>query len=307
MPINHLSNLNMASGPLRKQYLIEFEIAYSIQPYALKYFGNYLNYAEIAHLVFCISGALSYYNRTLPKINTIILCHYNLPVTWNMKHTILEKFSDYIEIQSLNPVYTKDTKNFQEIDLVLSTVNKNITDSIPCDSLYITPFFTEKDQQNLQRYIDATRIKKLYDSSNLSFYKLLNDAVWLEKSNCTNFFDAIETLYNTLKEQVNVTDAFFASIMQRESNITFAYDSPLTIVYHVGDYDQTALSVMTMNHRIKYKDQKLRVIILAAISNKDGNFIFQMLNKLYNSGLNLQDIAHMKEKHEILQYMKDYM
>lgn len=307
MPFGHFNKLNMQDESLRKQYLIEFEIACLIQPLALEYYGQYLNYQEISYLVFCISGALSYYNRTLPKLNTAILCHYNLPVTWNLKHTVLEKFSDYIEVEALLPVYTKDTKNFENMDLILSTVKKNMTDSIPCRALYISPYFTARDQQNLQHIIDTTRIEKLYNNTKLSLLELLKNASWFENSKCNSYFDALETLFRELSKNDGIDEKFFAEIMQRESNISFVYQPHVAIVYKAGPFEHTSLSVMTFEHRIKRNDHKLRMIILAAISEKNENFIFQMLNEFYNSNLHLADLAFMKEKDEIIDFLKDYI
>lgn len=307
VPFRRPNKLIIQEQSLRLQYLIEFEIAYLIQPFALEYFGSYFTYSEIAYLAFCISGALSYYNRTLPKINTVILCHYNLSVSWNLKHTVLEIFSDYIEIHELLPVYVKDMRDFNDVDLILSTVNKKMTDSMSCKSLPISPYFTEKDQYNLRHLIHTLRIENLYDNKGLSLYNLLDKASWIENSDCETFFDAIKLLYNKLQNNLNLDVSFLASIMQRESIMTFAYRPHVALLYEIGDYEQTAISAMTLEHRIKYHDNKIRIIILAAISKKDSNFIFQMLNEIFNSNLDLKDLRFLKTKKEILNVMKDYI
>lgn len=307
VPFRRPNKLIIQEQSLRLQYLIEFEIAYLIQPLALEYFGSYFNASEIAYLAFCVSGALSYYNRTLPKINTVILCHYNLSVAWNLKHTVLENFSDYIEIHELLPVYVKDIRDFNETDLILSTVNKKMTDSMSCKSLQISPYFTEKDQHNLQHLIRASRIENLYNNTGLSLYRLLDNASWIEQSDCTTFFDAVKLLCDELPDNLNLDVSFLASIMQRESILTFAYHPHVALVYDIGDYEQTSASAMTFDHRIKYHDNKIRIIILAAISKKDSNFIFQMLNEIFNSNLNLMDLRFLKTKKEILHMLKDHI
>lgn len=304
MPLKNFNNITMQNSSLRTQYMIEFEIAYLIQPLALKYLGSYLSYTELIHLVFCISGALSYYNRTLPKIRTAILCHYNLPVTWNLKHSILEKFSDFIDIQTLLPVYSKDTKDFANIDLLLSTVTKSYANLSTCKTLQITPYFTEKDQQNLQHYINETRIETLYPTAKLSIYQLLEEANWIEKSDSDSYLNSLKLLYNDLKTKVNVDDNFLISIMRREAYITFAHQPNITVLYEIGDYEKTAFSVMTFNHRIRKNDNKIRIMILAAIAEKDSNSIFLLLNKIYNSSLDTEELKFMTTKEEILHCMK---
>lgn len=307
VPFRRPNNLITQEYSLRTQYLIEFEIAYLIQPLALKYFGSYFNYSEIAYLAFCISGALSYYNRTLPKINAVILCHHNLSVAWNLKHTVLENFSDFIDIHELLPAYSKDMREFNDTDLILSTVNKNMTNSVSCKSLQISPFFTEKDRHNLRHYIHSMRIETLYNNTGLSLYDLLNNASWIENSNCCDFFDALKLLYNELTKKLSLDVSFLASIMQRESILTFSYRPHICCIYQIGDYEKTSACAMTLNHRIKYHDNKIRIIILVAISKNDSNFIFQMLNEFFNSDFNLTDLKFLKTKKEILDVLKKYI
>lgn len=307
VPFRRPNKLITQEYSLRTQYLIEFEIAYLIQPLALKYFGSYFNYSEITYLTFCISGALSYYNRTLPKINTVILCHHNLSVAWNLKHTVLENFSDFIDIHELLPVYTKDMREFNDIDLILSTVNKNMTTSVSCKSLQISPFFTERDRHNLHHYIHSTRIEHLYNNTNLSLYDLLDNASWIESSNCSDFFDALKLLYNELTKELPLDVSFLASIMQRESILTFAHHPHVSFVYQIGDYEKTSACAMTLDHRIQYHDNKIRIIVLVAIAKNDSNFIFKMLNELFNSDFNLNDLKFLKTKKEILNALKTYI
>ena len=307
MPIRLFNELNMQEEVLRKQFLIEFEMAYLIQPLAMEYYGYHLGHLELTYIAFCISGALSYYSRTLPKINTVILCHYNLPVTWNLKHAVLEKFSDYIEVQSLLPVYSKDIDNFDQTDLILSTVNKDMTSFIPCRTLYISPCFTEKDQQNLQRLVTSTRIETLYYNHQLSLFRLLDESIWLEKENCESFFDALEKLYRTLAKTTPLDDSFFTDIIQRESILSYVYQPHIAVVYRTRPVENISLSVMTLDHRVKRNGHKIRILIMAVIPEKDSKLIFQILNELYNSDLNPENLKFLKEKSEIMAVLRDYI
>ena len=64
---------------------------------------------------------------------------------------------------------------------------------------------------------------------------------------------------------------------------------------------------MTLDHRIKYHDNKIRIIVLVAIAKNDSNFIFKMLNELFNSDFNLNDLKFLKTKKEILNALKTYI
>ena len=70
---------------------------------------------------------------------------------------------------------------------------------------------------------------------------------------------------------------------------------------------KTSACAMTLDHRIKYHDNKIRIIVLVAIAKNDSNFIFKMLNELFNSDFNLNDLKFLKTKKEILNALKTYI
>ncbi|MFQ8897379.1 MAG: hypothetical protein ACLR71_03305 [[Clostridium] scindens] len=149
LPVHYFNSIQTQSDIARSRLLIEFEIAFSIQSLALDFYGNYLDDTELLYLAFCISGALAYKNRTSPRLKTVIMCQLNLSSSWDLKHRILSKFKDYIDLSALLPVYVKDNYDFTKVDLIITTANKEITREPNCKTLLITPFLTQADQEKL--------------------------------------------------------------------------------------------------------------------------------------------------------------
>ena len=302
LPIHNFNSVTTNTDIARSKFLIEFEIAFHFQPLALKYYGNYLNYEELIYLTFCISGALSYKERTSPKLKTIILCHLNLPATWGLKHQILNKFSDFINLHALLPVYAKDNYDFSDIDLIITTANKSIAPDANCKALLISPFFTSQDQQTIAAHINHTQINRLYRKNLPSLFELAENAFWHESMETDNFFSLIEVLANDFLQAGYVTQDYLRSLLMREAILSFAFQPSIVFMYSLEPSTRTRLSIATLNHRIRRNSYKIRTVIMACIRPEDATLIFKLINELYYSDLNLEDARFLKKKEELLNF-----
>ena len=176
LPLHYFNRIDTHFDVARTKFLIEYEIAFAFQPFALDYYGFYLDYTEILYLAFCISGAMAHMKQASPKLRTVIMCHLNLPSSWELKHQISSRFGDYIDITALLPVYAKDSYDFSKVDLVVTTANKEITQSPNCKTLLISPFLNYKDQENLERLIQQEQLQHLYSPTLPSLHDLLSAA-----------------------------------------------------------------------------------------------------------------------------------
>lgn len=304
LPLHYFNTVSTHSDTTRSKLLIEFEMAFAIQPMALEFYGNYLDYTELLYLAFCISGALTYANRTAPKLKTVIMCHLNLPATWNLKHKVLGRFDDYIDCKDLLSVYEKDNYDFSNIDLVITTADKEITDVSSCKTLVISPFFTVTDQENLENHILRTNINRLYTKSLPSLKKLFDEAFWHECINTEKVFDLIEILASDFIKNGYVSEEYLTNILQREAIMNFAFQPDIVLVYSITPSTRTCLSIATLEHRIKWNSYKIRTVIMATIKPEDATLIFRLINELYNTALNPEELRFLKTKEELISYFK---
>ena len=240
----------------RSRLLIEFEIAFSIQSLALDFYGNYLDDTELLYLAFCISGALAYKNRTSPRLKTVIMCQLNLSSSWDLKHRILSKFKDYIDLSALLPVYVKDNYDFTKVDLIITTANKEITREPNCKTLLITPFLTQADQEKLENHIVKTQINRLYNTSLPSIQELFQEAFWHEKVVADDRFSVIEMLAKDFISRGYVSGNYLADILRRESILTFAFQPSIVLMYSLEPSTKTCLSIATLDHHIKWNSTR---------------------------------------------------
>lgn len=304
LPVHYFNNVPAHTDVTRSKFLVEFEIAFSIQPLALDYFGSYLDHTELLYLSFCISGALAYLNRTAPRLKTVIMSQLNLPSTWGLKQRLLNKYKSYMDITALLPVYVKDSYDFRETDLIITTADKEITSQPGCETLLVTPFLNNTDLEHLEAYITKTQLNRLYHSSLPSLGALFADAFWHEQIDTEDYFAVIETLAMDFIENGYVSPEYLTAILRRESLLTFAFQPSIVLMYSHVPSSRTCLSIATLKHRIKRNSYKIRTIIMAAMRPEDITLIFRLINELYYPGFNPDDTRFLKTKKELTAFFE---
>lgn len=304
LPVHYFNNIPTHTDVTRSQFLIEFEIAFSIQPLALDYYGSYLNHTELLYLSFCISGALAYLNRTAPKLKTVIMSQLNLPSSWELKQRLLSKYKSYIQLTALLPVYLKDGYDFSDTDLVITTADKEITSQPGCETLLVTPFLNQADYENLDSYILKTQLNRLYHSSLPSLNELFTEAFWHERIDTQDYFAVIEMLAADFIDNGYVSSEYLTAILRRESLLTFAFQPSIVLMYSLIPSTRTRLSIATLEHRIKRNSYKIRTIIMAALRPEDATLVFRLINELYYPGFNPNDTRFLKTREELTDFFR---
>ena len=304
LPIHNFNFPDTQPDTLYSQLLIELEIAFSIQPFALEFYGYYLDNVELLYLAFCISGALNHQNRTSKKIRAVIMCHLNLAASWNLKHQILRNYHDFIELKALLPLYVKDTYDFSKTDLIISTANKIIATNSDAETLIISPILTSTDRVKIDQFIKTKQILQLYRTVLPSLLVLMKQANWYEKLTEDSLLPVLEMLNQELLEQGCVTEQFLENILRRESILTFAIQPSIVLVYSLEASLKTQLNIATFDHRIKWNGYKIRTLIMASIAPTESTLIFKLINELFYSFISPENTRFFKTSSEWYDYLK---
>lgn len=291
---------------IKRHHRIEMVIAELFQPLAVKYMGKELNEVKLIYLSYVIAGGLDHFIKHHPgnKIRTVIACHMNQPVSWAIKRKARYHFGDYLDIVDLLPVYKKNTYDFTDVDLVLTTVQKKITDSPGTTTLYISQFFNESDQEEIAHYIMTKTLKPLY-SRDLSLNRLLKKAWWHEADSFATPDDLLRRVTQQFIDNGIVDDAYQKDILKREQISTFAAFPGVVFLYSLVPARQSQISIVTLDHRITWNAHKIRIIVAAALTEDDMPAILRLTNFLYEDAYDLEGIKNLKTKEEVLQYIKN--
>lgn len=199
-------------------------------------------------------------------------------------------------------MYTKDSYDFSKVDLVVTTANKEITQSPNCKTLLISPFLTYKDQENLERLIQQEQLQHLYAPSLPSLHDLLTNAFWHEQITNDDYFSVFELLANDFIQNDYVDSNYLTEVFRRESIFTFAFQPSVVLVYSTVPSTHSCLSVATYEHRIRWNTYKIRTVIMAAIRPEDKTLIFKLINELYSDRINPNDTRFIKTKTEFIDF-----
>lgn len=304
----HIFNTQGNTNLTKRNLMAEFEIAYLFQDLAQQYLGYYLNQRELFYLAHCISGALEFMFEMHPetKLKTVICCHMNMPAAWALKRKVLGAFDKYLNITELLPVNGKNIYDFQNTDLVLSTVRKPITRESKIDTIHISPFLAPNDYLTLTEYIKQKRLDFLCSSSQNTFQELLEHAFWHEKETYNDKFTLIEHMATDFIKNDFVDISYLSDVLRRESISTNATGPGILFLHSFVPAKETRLSITTLDHRIMWDSYKIRVVIMAAFRPDDMVLIFRLLHIFYHDNLDLGTLSMLKTKTEILDFFKDY-
>lgn len=294
----HIFNKQGNPNIAKKNLLKEMEIAYLFQDLALEYLGYYINQTELLYLAHCISGALEFLYETHPesKLKTVICCHMNLSTAWALKRKVLGAFDKYLDIVSLLPINAKSAYDFNNIDLILSTVRKPITNHSGTDIIQISHFLTPHDYLTLSAYIQEKQIVQLCSSKETSLKDLLEHAFWHEKELLSDHFSIIEYMASDFIQNHLVTSQYLSDILRRESIATCAIGPGILFLHSLVPSKETKLSVVTLDHRIVWNSHKVRIIIMAAFHPDDATSLFRLLHTFYDDSLNIEKLQMLKTK-----------
>lgn len=257
----------------------EYEIANLFQDIAIEYLGYYIGQPELLYLSYCISGALEYrfHNHPEYKLNTVICSQLNLTAVWAIKRKILCAFDNYLTITSLLPVNTKSTYDFSHTDLIVTTVNKKITDNPSIDTIQISPFVEFSDQRKLESYIKRKCFQSLCRIAEPTLSQLISDAYWHTGQKPAQPFTIIESIAQDFIQDGIADSSFLEHILRRESISSFAYDNTGIVFLHSHQpCAKTKLSILSFQHSINWKSHKIWIAIMAAFRLEHMTLLFRL-------------------------------
>ena len=302
LPLHYLHSTRSIQQSFQLMCPIEMELAFSIQPLAKDFYGRHLDFNELMYLSLALSGAMS---RNQPdRLRTVIMSHYNEPAAWNIRAKVEEKFSSNVVVTDLLSMYRKDSYDFSATDLILSTTDKAVTPAYSIPQIKLSPFFTEEDQQKIQRHLDKVRFEHLYGHPFPDTLTLLEEAHWNELVEAGSFQQLLDMLGSQMLEGGWAGQDYLEDVALREQLATFASHPAFVIVHSSVPARQTHIEIATLDHRVSVRKNKIRLVIMLAMAKEDQGLIFKLFNDLYMGGFDPEDTRFLKTKIEYMNFFR---
>lgn len=300
----HIFNTQENMDIARDSLSVEYEIAFLFQGTSLRYLGYYLNSSELLYLAYCISGALEYLYHHHPEIKfrTVICSHLNLPAVWSLKRKLLVAFGNYLHMTALLPVNAKSAYDFQDTDLVLTTVRKEITADPFVDTIQISPFMTPSDHRKIESYIQKKRIRNLCPLTSPTLRSLLEEAFWHEAQEPSKPFTVIEQMAHDFLENGLVSETYLEDLLRRESISSFASHPGVLFLHTLVPATKTRLSVTTFSHSMNWKSHKIWIVAMAAFRPGEETLLFRLVNVFSEEASPAEQVKDLKTRDELIRY-----
>ena len=288
---------------IKSRLLGECEFAYLFQKFAISYMGRMLNEIEFANLSILFSGALDYYQALHPeaKLRTVLCCHENFASSWALKRRLLSRYHDYIDIVNLLPIHSKDTYDFSDIDLILTTISKK-TGSFPeYKKLFVDPT-PRTDLSYLSIPIQMHSMRKICYLPDFSPDQLFASAYWHEKENFSQIFPVIEKLASDFIQDGIAEEKHLMDILSRETHFSFVVKPGIVFLTSHIPAAQTRLSFMTLDHRIMWNNYKVRIIVMGLFRKEDILMLFYLKILFYSPDLDMNVLKRLKTREEVTRF-----
>ena len=305
-PVHHLNSQNRPEQ-VKQHLLIETELAWLLADIWAAQVGSRLTEWEILHIAHCTSGALEFFLHHHPecKFRTVILCHQHMSIAWAVKRRILGAFNNYLNVTALLPVNAKDSYDFNDTDLVLTTVHKPVTEHPGTDVVEISPYVTPLDIRSMETYIQENMILRFYPDMPPA-QALLDNALWKENCEFSTVFSAIEQLSTELTQAGAVGPDYAAALLRRESLCSNAIQPGVLFQFALTPADRTRLSVAVLKHRMNWGSCRIRVILTACFRPEDRPLIFRIKRAVYRLN-RLEDAGALRPRKELEELLRSYL
>lgn len=302
LPVHYLNEPGIGKEILLKKYAIELELAFSVEPFALSYYGNYLDFQELLYLGFLFSGALV--RIPFPKIRTVILSQHNEPAAWNLRMQIEDHFLQFLDITALSPFYGRNPETLQNTDLVIQTVQADLPEIIASKKLLISPWFDGNDYSAIESRIRHIRFRGLYGHDYPPVVQMMENAEWLENQESDSFFDLLLLMGTKLVHDGYADEEYLRDLLRRNSVLSFAVQPSFILAHSAVPAQRTHILVAILKHRIRVNAMKIRTVILFCMKKEDPGLAFKLYNDLYDRIPDPEAAQDLKTKEEWMAYLR---
>ena len=294
------------TSAIKENLSAEYELAFLAQTIAPDYLDRYLNEDELCSLAACLSGAIRNYLAVHPekKLRAVLFTHRNIANAWSLKRKILESFDLYLDITHIFPFSYRDLFDYADTDLVLTTVNKKTTASNNIDTVVLDDHPLAELGEDAMR-IKLLSFKNIWPVPPVSVDRLLRDAFWHERESLSDPLQIMEMLGNDLIRQGIAEEQHLLDITRREARTSFAIKPGIVFLHTLLPARETRLSVMTLEHRIRWNDYRIGTIIMAVFKKEDLNLLFHLKVRFCNRTYDPDVLQSKRTKEELIPFLCD--
>lgn len=304
--VKNLKINNVYLQEIKRRYPLIFELALSSAGFLNERLNIRIDEAEIGFISLHLGMA---YERSNAKQKTKAVLIF--PTASAISQVPLEKiqisFADYMDILGSFPYF--EERQIQELnpDLIICSVPLKHSLNIP--TVQISVFMTRDDEAHIFQAlneIERRRLKEKYASQLLS---LVKPEHFFVDVNLKTPEEIIRFLCNDLEKSGAIDDAFFDSVMEREtmSSTSFAYNYAIPHAI-TSTVNESNISIALLKKPVEWGPFQIKIVFLLAVDSRDNNVMQLFFEYLMNLSNDIAKVSTLLESHsyqEFINWFKD--
>lgn len=282
----------------------EFELAWLFQYRSMDYMQRYLQEPELNSLAICFSGAIRHYLQENPdkKLRVVLFSHRNMVSAWALKRKILESYNLYLDIKDMLPVNFIDNYDFNDVDLVLTTVNKPLPKGCSVERIVIDDGL-EASPISDTRMLKLQSFNKIWKMPPINLEELLRNSFCHENAEITEELRVIEIMMQDFISAGIATGNHLLDISKREALSSYGMKPGLVFVYSILPANETRVSILTLKHRIRWNGFRVSTVVMATFTEEERNLLFHLKIFLCNRNYDPDILRQLKKRDELVDYL----
>lgn len=302
---------NPLLNEIKKQYIVLFSLTWYVACDLEQKFDVMLDDDEISFLFVYFQVSLEKRHGVHFK-NIIIVCPIGLATSELIFTRVRQILPTRDNIITMN-VKELNKTDLSNIDFVISTVRLH-DETMKPPVIYVSPLVNDDDMNKITKFYsqlnqEMNTLKQVGIHHSADFEKYINESFIFWNQTFKNKEECLDFLIEHYEKQHLVTKAFRTSIYQREEMGDTSVYTGVAMPHAFPDtVKQTRIAFVTLNEKIKWGVNDVKIVILIGIAKKDINRIGEVLSRLLavvESTEIIEKIALTKNKQDLVQILQE--
>lgn len=295
-------NKNPLANDIKKRCPLIYDMSVSIAALIKEYYHIDLNNDEIAYIAFHIGSSIESQQELKQKLNTILFC----PDYYNTKNKLAEKIIEnfHSDIVLLN-IITDESQlvEYQNIDLIISTVPYLSTTTEPITTALISIFYTNRDKEVLLTAIKEQKRQKQQKLFEYHLKQITSEQLFLTTTKITDRKTCLKEMATKLEALKYTNSHFIQEIIEREKLSSTAFG--LFAIPHSMKMTakKTGLNILINNQGIDWENTSVQLVIMMCFNTNERqvfNEVYDPLTQILSDNNNLAKILAAKDYNDFI-------
>lgn len=278
---------------LKKSFPMVYDVSVYLSLRLSALFDISISEDETAYIALHIGSELEGQKRNLSKIRTVLLCPKYMNLDEQLYEKLHQHFGNELNIQTVVSKFSE----VAELDFELLITTLPVSDSQDFLVINVSPIFTEEQRVMLLNELGNIRLDRKKSILRQNFDDYFNEIFFTSDLKADNSDEAITEMCHVLEKEGVIHAVFTTHVLEREHASSTAFEA-IAIPHSVYmDAHRTVISIAISEKGIAWGNQKVHIILLAAINDVDRRRftdIYEALISLFETADGYQEIKRIK-------------